>query len=393
MRSVCLRKSCVLVMSRRGKEEFDRRYQVTGSRLNERGFTEYRVTAEIVVWKRYSDLKKLHGELSYTHRNLFRRMEEFPPFPKAQVFGRFEDSVIEERRRGAEAMLAFTVNIPALSNSPQLKEFFRGGEVKSRTEVLEAVEACGEEVLPPPLIPQSSAIGCLNGQWDEASGGNTEATGDVIQESTVEPVAEGGGTTLAEPNNDVLEEREFEAFGDLKGEILPTDASDDLDLLFDCGVDEPVSPTHCPLSDNELALFDPCYKDESVVLGSFHEEDLASLVVNPEPPDGSQFEKTGQKSLWDQQLNSASDPPEPGLQGKGEYLIQATQQIKLALEKEGVEDFAGAIQSYRDGVDLLLKGVQGDTNATRKEAVKKKMAEYLNHAEGLYQLHLKEAQP
>ena len=42
---------------------------------------------QVVVWRRYSELKKLHGELAYTHRNLFRRQEEFPPFPRAQVFG------------------------------------------------------------------------------------------------------------------------------------------------------------------------------------------------------------------------------------------------------------------------------------------------------------------
>lgn len=42
---------------------------------------------EVVVWRRYSELKKLHGELAYTHKNLFRRQEEFPSFPPAQVFG------------------------------------------------------------------------------------------------------------------------------------------------------------------------------------------------------------------------------------------------------------------------------------------------------------------
>lgn len=42
---------------------------------------------EVVVWRRFSELKKLHGDLAYTHRNLFRRQEEFPPFPRAQVFG------------------------------------------------------------------------------------------------------------------------------------------------------------------------------------------------------------------------------------------------------------------------------------------------------------------
>lgn len=42
---------------------------------------------EVVVWKRFSELRKLHGEMAYTHKNLFRRQEEFPPFPHAQVFG------------------------------------------------------------------------------------------------------------------------------------------------------------------------------------------------------------------------------------------------------------------------------------------------------------------
>uniref|UniRef100_A0A803SPP7 PX domain-containing protein n=1 Tax=Anolis carolinensis TaxID=28377 RepID=A0A803SPP7_ANOCA len=113
-------------MSRRAKEEYQRFYTVTEPRAHPKGHTEYKVTAkfiskvnpedvkEIVVWKRYSDFKKLHSDLAYTHRNLFRRMEDFPSFPRAQVFGeaRFEPEVIEERRKAAEII-------------PQLKEFFR----------------------------------------------------------------------------------------------------------------------------------------------------------------------------------------------------------------------------------------------------------------------------
>lgn len=41
------------------------------------------------------------------------------------VSGRFDEAVIEERRKATEAMLLFTTTIPALYNSPQLKEFFR----------------------------------------------------------------------------------------------------------------------------------------------------------------------------------------------------------------------------------------------------------------------------
>lgn len=51
---------------------------------------------EVVAWRRFSELKKLHGELSYTHRNLFRRQEEFPAFPRAQVFGMILSSVVSK---------------------------------------------------------------------------------------------------------------------------------------------------------------------------------------------------------------------------------------------------------------------------------------------------------
>lgn len=39
--------------------------------------------------------------------------------------GRFDEAVIEERRNATEAMFLFTTTIPALYNSPQLKDFFR----------------------------------------------------------------------------------------------------------------------------------------------------------------------------------------------------------------------------------------------------------------------------
>lgn len=43
---------------------------------------------QIIVWKRYSDFKKLHKELWQIHRNLFRHSELFPPFAKGIVFGK-----------------------------------------------------------------------------------------------------------------------------------------------------------------------------------------------------------------------------------------------------------------------------------------------------------------
>uniref|UniRef100_A0A6I8NTP1 Ribosomal protein S6 kinase C1 n=1 Tax=Ornithorhynchus anatinus TaxID=9258 RepID=A0A6I8NTP1_ORNAN len=132
--------------------ELARFYTVTEPQRHPRGHTVYKVTArivsrrnpedvqEIVVWKRYSDFKKLHKDLWQIHRNLFRHSELFPPFAKGIVFGRFDETVIEERRQCAEDLLQFSANIPALYNSKQLEDFFKGGEVHDGSELIGPAE-------------------------------------------------------------------------------------------------------------------------------------------------------------------------------------------------------------------------------------------------------------
>ncbi|XP_024605060.1 sorting nexin-15 isoform X4 [Neophocaena asiaeorientalis asiaeorientalis] len=237
-------------MSRQAKDDFLRHYTVSDPRTHPKGYTEYKVTAqfiskrdpedvkEVVVWKRYSDFRKLHGDLAYTHRNLFRRLEEFPAFPRAQVFGRFEASVIEERRKGAEDLLRFTVHIPALSNSPQLKEFFRGGEVTRPSEMSRDVH-----ILPPPLIPTPPPD---------------------------EPRVQPHEPWLPQPlpaERRGLEELEVPGMSPMiysSVDPLPSSpAQEALDLLFNCGSTEEASssPGRGPLTEAELALFDPFSKE------------------------------------------------------------------------------------------------------------------------------------
>uniref|UniRef100_A0A8B9GIF4 non-specific serine/threonine protein kinase n=1 Tax=Amazona collaria TaxID=241587 RepID=A0A8B9GIF4_9PSIT len=133
-------------------------YTVTEPRRHPRGHTVYKVTArivsrknpedvqEIVVWKRYSDFKKLHKDLWQIHKNLCRHTELFPPFAKAILFGRFDETVIEERRQCAEDLLQFSANIPALYNSKQLEDFFKGGEVHDGSELIGPVEPLSDSL-------------------------------------------------------------------------------------------------------------------------------------------------------------------------------------------------------------------------------------------------------
>ncbi|XP_068922421.1 sorting nexin-15 isoform X3 [Petaurus breviceps papuanus] len=333
-------------MSLKAKDDFRRLYTVSDTRTHPKGYTEYKVTAQVVVWKRYSDFRRLHGDLAYTHRNLFRRLEEFPAFPRAQVFGRFEAAVIEERRKAAEAMLRFTVNIPALNNSPQLKEFFRGGDV---TRPLEPSDL---HILPPPLVPTLSP--------EEAR---------LPQPLPVER----------------LGQEEFENENEKPGDQPPSSpAQEALDLLFDCGApEEETGPVaRGLLTEAELALFDPFSKEEGAGPGPgpspTHVADLAALGAEPQTRGQTPWEPGGEE----EDKNEEEEGPRPA------YLDRATELISQALKDEQVGAYAAALQGYRDGVDVLLQGVPGDPDCARQEGVKRKVAAYLRRAEEILHLHL-----
>ncbi|KAK7909548.1 hypothetical protein WMY93_014232 [Mugilogobius chulae] len=354
-------------MSRKQKEEYYRFFTVTDTRTHEKGHTEYKITArfvskshpedvkEVVVWRRFSELKKLHGELAYTHRNLFRREEEFPPFPRAQVFGRFEEAVIEERRKAAEVMFGFTTTVPALYNSPQLKDFFRGGEVSRPLDP--AVDSSA--TLPPPLIPLPKRRASDCQPADEEAG----------QEAPTLPQDLGHnlGLDLGEP------EVATEACCELEGSPEPAsdselddrvpspfrvqdleESQEELNSLFDSVVEDESAPP--ALSDTDLAVFDPYCKQGECERCSDHSE-LFSLP-------------------WDGQQHTGAA-----------YLTSASGELNEAVQKEKEGDFNAAIVKYRTAVQILITGVQGDPDPARKEAVLRRTDHYLKHVETLVDRH------
>ncbi|XP_064450239.1 ribosomal protein S6 kinase delta-1 isoform X10 [Mirounga angustirostris] len=293
-------------------------YTVTEPQRHPRGYTVYKVTArvvsrrnpedvqEIIVWKRYSDFKKLHKELWQIHKNLFRHSELFPPFAKGIVFGRFDETVIEERRQCAEDLLQFSANIPVLYNSKQLEDFFKGGIINDGSELI----------------------------------GPAEAYSDSLVDSFPECSTEG-----------------FSSDSDLVSLTVDVDSLAELDDGMASNQNSPIRTFGLSLSSDPSAL------------GA-----VASDSEQNKPE-----EERESRSLFPGSLRSKL--------GKRDYLEKAGELIKLALKKEEEDDYEAASNFYRKGVDLLLEGVQGESSPTRREAVKRRTAEYLMRAESLSSLY------
>ena len=92
----------------------------------------------IAVMETRSDLRSRHDEHSrqavWACRGfLIANLSRYKPaliflsfsVDSCLILGRFDETVIEERRQCAEDLLQFSANIPALYNSKQLEDFFK----------------------------------------------------------------------------------------------------------------------------------------------------------------------------------------------------------------------------------------------------------------------------
>ncbi|XP_029902823.1 ribosomal protein S6 kinase delta-1 isoform X2 [Myripristis murdjan] len=346
------------MISQRERGELARFYTVTEPKKHQKGYTVYKVTAriisrknpedvqEITVWKRYSDFRKLHQNLWQLHKNLCSQSELFPPFAKAKVFGRFDDSVIEERRQCSEDLLQFSANIPALYSSQHIQDFFKGGEVHDGSELIGPAE------------PFSDFLA------DSLSDCSSEVQRDISGADDLTITSEYGG-----PSSD----------SDLTSLAVDTDSLAELDDGMASGRASPNQP-----QGGATNISSSC----SPLLPSLHEH----CSPSPTPAPGSsapnpEVSRPGRTTLFSGSLKKAGGANLKDV--KPDYLDRASEHICLAVQKEKEQDYQSAFSYYRSGVDLLLQGVQGEPSPTRREAVKKKTAEYLMRAEQISSQHLR----
>ncbi|XP_019953318.1 ribosomal protein S6 kinase delta-1 [Paralichthys olivaceus] len=342
------------MISQRDRGELARFYTVTDPKKHQKGYTVYKVTAriisrknpedvqEITVWKRYSDFRKLHHNLLQRHKDVCSQSELFPPFAKAKVFGRFDDSVIEERRQCSEDLLQFSANIPALYSSQHIQDFFKGGEVHDGSELIGPAE------------PFSDFLA------DSLSDCSSDVQRDISGADDLTITSEYGG-----PSSD----------SDLTSLAVDTDSLAGLDDGMASGRTSPNQP-----QGGASHISSSC----SPRLPSLHDRRTpspASSALNPE------VSRPGRTPLFSGTLKKVSGGKHKDV--NSDYLEKASELIYVAVQKENEQDYLAAFSYYRSGVDRLLQGVQGESSPTRREAVKKKTAEYLMRAEQISSQHLR----
>ncbi|XP_053331009.1 ribosomal protein S6 kinase-like 1 [Spea bombifrons] len=73
---------------------------------------------------------------------------------------------------------------------------------------------------------------------------------------------------------------------------------------------------------------------------------------------------------------------------KRDYLVDAAKQLHIAQERDANEEYEAAFSHYKHGVELLLSGVTVDPSRERRDAVKRKISQYLKRAEEIFNCHL-----
>uniref|UniRef100_A0A2K6G7W7 non-specific serine/threonine protein kinase n=1 Tax=Propithecus coquereli TaxID=379532 RepID=A0A2K6G7W7_PROCO len=127
-----------MTSSRERGADLARFYTVTEPQRHPRGYTVYKVTARVTIINQCLIILSLSVD-SYL------------------ILGRFDEAVIEERRQCAEDLLQFSANIPALYNSKQLEDFFKGGIINDGSELIGPPEAYSDPLVD--TFPECSTEG------------------------------------------------------------------------------------------------------------------------------------------------------------------------------------------------------------------------------------------
>lgn len=359
------------------EEKREINFEVSHPQRSYAGYTVYRLQLKINIsppeiihyhfigWKRYNDFKKLHKDL----KSVFPRKinSGFPVFPKGKIFGRFEESEIEERRQVSSNFLQFILSEREMLFEQNFQKFVDKNEPIDKEREIEEDDD--------PSISYRSIV-------DEVA--NLPISDD--------PPATTADNTITEQDSTVSLESDDSVFAnDLEDSLSIEDNMDNRRTWL-----REAARSIC---ESDIELDPPVPSSEASVL-------LDEPLVNDDSPDEDPIDGSGEANGSDKKVTDDLTSHIPDFNQKfdfddrmsqrieetvqhDDYVYQASVAMGNAIEQEELGNFDAAFDMYKFGVGLLLRGVQNETDVHRREAVRRKTAQYLLRAELLYNSSLK----
>ncbi|XP_042217322.1 ribosomal protein S6 kinase delta-1-like isoform X1 [Homarus americanus] len=483
-------------------------FQVEETRRHTKGYTIYKVkssvcprnspeaSTSVVVWRRYSEVRRLHKAISELHQRL-GLPGQLPPFPRATVLNRFEADVVETRRQATLDLLKFIGQHSPLFTSDPFTKFFQNEDNGSKHSSLNKIRknsrgrskeadslastlgiqessslysqlsdteddfsVCSSLDSPPavdalcatPTYPTASvapsavasastAVAITDGSCEgkdtltTACQNHTGVSGlSVSQRTNSKRYNSQENFWKVVPNRTITDtERREEVKCDL-GWGLPCGKGVENNVFFfhtgNCDVKKDNKDTVHPSERHEsTSSSQPCCVYENPVHNSPKQHQKPYPSEEPRHiPDGDgrslgpvrvkqtprpippleisrRISISGRKNSVPltplTPLTTTVTPvisthkiPSPQEVANTQYVFIAAQQINEAQQHEQNRDYKQALNMYREGVGTLLQGVQasnpedhakkrGDGDGSRREAVRRKTAQYLQRAEQL----------
>ncbi|KAJ8708256.1 hypothetical protein PYW07_010381 [Mythimna separata] len=390
------------------KDKWVRRFSVDETAKHKNGFTIYKITSVLFpiqspealtvvsVWKRYSDVQRLHKSMRSLHAGLHLR-GSFPSLPRYSFFKRFQQEVITERAKTIKSLLEFIAEHRLLFTSTDFVNFLQTGYPEPEPAVGGVINAIRTSLhLPIEETPP------LEYQTDDDDATSPAHTARVATESSHAsltsrdepdfisqiPIYEAAGVEIRQSPKKASPADSFESINSI--ESIDSDLYDELNKLTVTDK-KPSVKTKSVLPD--LINFDAPstskFEDYHTMRKKVDSDtvSLNSNVCSSTSCEVDSRRSSSRVSLYSKSVLSLSNA-ECKTKTEDSYVFEAGYMLNLAARCEDMGDYQRAFECYKSGIEKMLIGVQSDTDPQRRALIKEKTNKYLSYAEEIYKNHL-----
>lgn len=381
-----------------GKDKWVRRFSVDETAKHKNGFTIYKITSVLFpiqspealtvvsVWKRYSDVQRLHKSMRSLHAGLHLR-GTFPSLPRYSFFKRFQQEVITERAKTIKSLLEFVAEHRLLFTSTDFVNFLQTGYPEPQPQAGGVINAIRSSLHLP--IEETPPLEYQTDDDDTSTPTHTARAATESSHASITsrdepdfisqiPIYEAADVEIRRSPKKLSPSDSFESINSI--ESIDSDLYDELNKLT---VDKkPSVKTKSVLPD--LIIFDA---PSTSKYDDFDTVSLSSNVCSSTSCDVDSRRSSSRVSLYSKSVVSLSNA-ECKTKTEDSYVFEAGYMLNLAARCEDMGDYQRAFECYKSGIEKMLIGVQTDTDPQRRALIKEKTNKYLSYAEQIYKNHL-----